>query len=1407
MKIYAKILLITLPITLVALTAVAIVSYLLSRNALTNLAEEWLTARLDEAVHITELNEETLRRFGLENIPTNVQQAQEDAIQGFATVHIGDQGYVYVVDNTGLIIAHPDSQMVGYDVRNESWFQKMQGTERGRLSYTWLDEKHLATYEYFPPWDWYILATDPQSEVYGTVNQTRLYILLLAGVGIMLLSVSLTFFTQRLVSPLHELTESAIQIGRGDLNVRVAVKTQDEIGTVANTFNQMADQLYETLSTLEHRVTNRTRDLHLAAEIGRQVSQVSQTQSLDDLLAQAVEVIRARFDLYYTQIYLVDDAGHLVLRAGTGDIGAQLLEQGHVLPINTNSVNGRAVVERQSVVVTDTVNSAFFQVNPLLPHTRSELSVPLVAAQRVVGVLNLQGDQPDQLTEENLPAFEALAGQLAIAIENAALFTEREQAVQAVQEEQKRVRTILESIAIPIVISTMEEGIILYMNRPMADIWSRSRDTLIGQTTPDFYDNPESRLEFLHQLRTNGVVTNYEMRLKRNNKESIWALASAYVIDFQNQRAIITSIVDIESRKQAEAAVTRRAAELATVAEVGTAAATLLDPQKLLQEVVDLTKSSFELYHAHIYLLDDTGDTLVLTAGAGEIGRQMVAQGRYIPINQEKSLVARAVRSEQGVIVNDVQADPGFLPNPLLPETRAEMAVPMIAGGVVLGVLDVQSQNIGYFTTEDINIYTTLAAQIAVAQQNAKRHTQTQTALTQTAEQARRLSILNNMSATLTKATNVDTIFKIIGNQITELMHDSIVSVALLNNNATAFEIIVLNGSYGAAATGRKMTLANTGIGLAIRENQIKQFPQDAPFSHFEDTRALAIAGVQSALTIPMVAGSGIIGTLNIANVRPYAYQDEDINFMRQVANLLATNIDSRRLGERARLLASIVENHPDFIGIGTLKGQAIYVNPAGLKMMNLPADHDVQRMDATSFYSEEDAVLLQEEGIPTALETGSWAKEASLRTAGGQFIPVEQTIGINYDAAGQPVSFSITMRDITNRKQAEIAQQQLTMRLEEQLTRVNALQRAMTREGWQTFLLEQNRLVQGYQANQGNVRMITRLEYPQDVVDEETGLPLSANQVSQIIAAANDTASAVAMQVRGEAIGYIGVRDPSGKPIAPATRLLLEEISQQVSESLERARLFEETELARTQTESLYSGSERLLRATTIQEVLQALREATVLKQYDQTTLFIFNRPWKDTMPEIMKVAAVQKKPGAQTRVSVGMEYHMGPPLDQWYQRNRPMIIQDTLTDATTSNVQDMFREANVRSLIVYPLVAGDEWFGVINTENSQPVEVISETDRRQISSLTDQAATVIQSLRLYEAAQEQARHEQMLREVSTKVSAAIDAESVLQTAAREIGRALGLNTFVYLKPPNEAQTVPTRENGKHETPQSDMK
>ena len=183
-----------------------------------------------------------------------------------------------------------------------------------------------------------------------------------------------------------------------------------------------------------------------------------------------------------------------------------------------------------------------------------------------------------------------------------------------------------------------------------------------------------------------------------------------------------------ENVRTLEERVAARTKDLATVANISTLTATIRNPEDMLTNMVQLTQRGFGLYHAHVFTFDPKNDELVIVAcGYREGDEHEGTHGTTtIPLGQEQSLVAIAARTRQPVIVNDVLNEPGWLPNAELPETRAEMAVPMIVGDELLGVLDVQSEHLDAFTEEDANIQMTLASQIATALQNALTYDRTQ---------------------------------------------------------------------------------------------------------------------------------------------------------------------------------------------------------------------------------------------------------------------------------------------------------------------------------------------------------------------------------------------------------------------------------------------------------------------------------------------------------------------------------------------------------------------------------------------------------------------------------------------------------------------------------------------------------
>ena len=192
---------------------------------------------------------------------------------------------------------------------------------------------------------------------------------------------------------------------------------------------------------MEQRVADRTHDLELAAEVGRTIAE--KVENLSAMLTEATEMIRSRFNLYYTQVYLLDPSGQTInLRAGTGVAGQQLLQRRHHLLVSSSSLNGRAVSEKKPVIVADTAKSATFLPNPLLPNTRSEMAIPLIVGDKVLGVLDMQSEFTNALNEENLAAFQVLAGQLSVAIQNATLFAQSEDARKQVEDNVRQTTTV-----------------------------------------------------------------------------------------------------------------------------------------------------------------------------------------------------------------------------------------------------------------------------------------------------------------------------------------------------------------------------------------------------------------------------------------------------------------------------------------------------------------------------------------------------------------------------------------------------------------------------------------------------------------------------------------------------------------------------------------------------------------------------------------------------------------------------------------------------------------------------------------------------------------------------------------------------------------------------------------------------
>ncbi|MFM8322024.1 MAG: GAF domain-containing protein [Chloroflexota bacterium] len=163
----------------------------------------------------------------------------------------------------------------------------------------------------------------------------------------------------------------------------------------------------------------------------------------------------------------------------------------------------------------------------------------------------------------------------------------------------------------------------------------------------------------------------------------------------------------------------RRTTQLRAVADIARDVTVATDVQGLLESAVQLVLQRFNFYHAGVFLIDDERQFAVLRAATGEAGQHMLAAGHRLRVGQT-GIVGAAASAGQAHVAQDVRADAMYYNNPLLPDTRSEVGVPLRLGGTVIGVLDVQSDRPNAFDEGDIAVLQLLADQLAIAINNAR---------------------------------------------------------------------------------------------------------------------------------------------------------------------------------------------------------------------------------------------------------------------------------------------------------------------------------------------------------------------------------------------------------------------------------------------------------------------------------------------------------------------------------------------------------------------------------------------------------------------------------------------------------------------------------------------------------------
>lgn len=342
--------------------------------------------------------------------------------------------------------------------------------------------------------------------------------------------------------------------------------------------------------------------------------------------------------------------------------------------------------------------------------------------------------------------------------------------------------------------------------------------------------------------------------------------------------------------------------QLRLAAEVSRAASTILDRDELIREVVELIRSRFNLYYVGLFLVDEAGKTAVLRAGTGEAG-QLQMDLKHSQEVGGSSMIGTAVATGQARVEQNVRNATAFKPNPLLPDTQAELALPLKTGQKIIGALTVQSSEQGAFASETVTVLQSLADQLAIAIENANLFAQTEATLTETNQ-------LYTASRRIGQATNAYEIYKTLVDfaRVSNIAH--FVQIIIADPKAPDFLIAPVFWSEDKIEVDPTHQFPRERYSFSDRITNTDVIlladAQTNPDIDAYTRRLFTQNGMHAAALIPIYTEQEWLGTLALAHKTANAFAAAPLQSIRTLADQAAVILANQRLMRQTDLLYRI---------------------------------------------------------------------------------------------------------------------------------------------------------------------------------------------------------------------------------------------------------------------------------------------------------------------------------------------------------------------------------------------------------------------------------------------------------------------------------------------------------------------
>ena len=489
---------------------------------------------------------------------------------------LGDTGETYLINSDTILLTESrfDQYQVGeFKIETEGAKAGLQAIEINSTVYKgYRGETVTGVYQWIPELGVVFLAEQARQETINPIYKT-LGINIASTIGVVFLAVIIGLLLVRsIIQPLEDLTQRAAQLASGDLRQVVELNQKNEIGELARAFNVMGAQLSELVGDLEERVKTRTKELKGRTNQLEAIAGLARTiatlHDLEELLSTITHQISERFNYYHVGIFLIDDnKEYAVLRAANSEGGQKMLARQHRLRVGQEGIVGYATSSGQAHIAEDVDEEAVYFDNPDLPDTNSEVALPLLFGNEIIGALDIQSTESNAFSKDDVEIFLILADQVALAIQNTRYLARAQRAL----EETDRANQKLTKQAWASFLRTQRVKGYRYLEGKSQSVSIADETPVLGSLNIPI----QVRGQQIANIVLNGPTPKYE-----------WTEDELAMVQVAAERAALA----LENARLLETT-TRRAQRERLVSEVTTKIRSTNDPDKMVQTAMDELKN------------------------------------------------------------------------------------------------------------------------------------------------------------------------------------------------------------------------------------------------------------------------------------------------------------------------------------------------------------------------------------------------------------------------------------------------------------------------------------------------------------------------------------------------------------------------------------------------------------------------------------------------------------------------------------------------------------------------------------------------------------------------------------------------------------------------------------------------